>query len=163
MARQFSLIANAKIVELLAPAADAGGRTGAKYVSLANAHKAYVIAHITQGNAATILLSVLQATSAAGGGSKAISAAAPIWSALDTATTDALVARTAGTTYTTDAGVKNKVVVFELLPEAVLDMVNSFKYIGFSTGASNAANITQAMMYLVPIRYNQATPPTAIT
>ena len=42
-----------KIVNLLAPAADAAGRTGA-YVSLKNAIKAFIVVHLTQGNAATV-------------------------------------------------------------------------------------------------------------
>ena len=59
MSRQFSLVAQAKPVSLLAPATDAAGRTSG-YLSLKNAHKAYVVAHITQGNAATIALQIEQ-------------------------------------------------------------------------------------------------------
>lgn len=160
MARQFSLPAQAKIVELLAPAADAAGRTSS-YISLKNGHKAYIVAHLTQGNAATVKFTPLQASDVSGTGSKVISAT-PIWSDLDTATSDALVSRTAAADYTTDAAVKNKVVVFEITPEAALDVNNNFDCIAVSTGASNAANITQAMLIITPLRYAQATPPSAI-
>jgi len=159
MATQFTLPEEAKIVNLLAPAADAAGRTSA-YVSLKNAHKAYIVLHINQGNAATILLSLMQAQAVAGTGSKA-GPTSRIWADLDTATSDALVRQTDAATYTTDAGVKIKVVVIEVDP-AALDSANGFDCVGVSTGASNVANITAAVAYLTPMRYPAATPPTAV-
>src|SRR5690349_14644864 len=108
MSLHMHLVEGAKIVEALAPAADAAGRTGS-YVTMKDAARAFVVVHITQGNAATIALSLLQATAVAGTGSKALANAVPIWSNLDTATSDALVARTAAVSYTTDAAVKNKI------------------------------------------------------
>ncbi|MFA6165394.1 MAG: hypothetical protein WC700_02175 [Gemmatimonadaceae bacterium] len=155
----FSLSENMKIVELLAPAADAGGRTS-DYISLKNYIKAFIVVHITQGNAATIALTPKQATAVAGTAVKVLANAVRIWSDLDTAASDTLVARTAAVDYTTDAGVKNKIVVFEIDPET-LDVAGGFDCITVLTGASNVANITQAMAYLVP-RYAQATPPSAI-
>ena len=149
-----------KIVEAIAPAADAAGRTG-DYVSLKNVNLAYVVVHITQGNAATVALTIEQATAVAGTGSKAITVSVPIWSNLDTATSDTLVRRTDAVSYTTDAAVKNKIVIFQIDP-ATLDVANGFDCIVVKTGASNAANITQAM-YVLDERYQQATPPAAIT
>ncbi|CAN2532543.1 hypothetical+protein [Methylocapsa aurea] len=146
--RQFSLIAELPPYTLLVPAADAAGRASG-YVTLKNALKAYAVFHIGQGNAATILLSVLQATDVSGSNSKAI-AAAPIWSNLDISASSAWTARAAAATYSTDAGVKNKMVAFEILPEAALDMANGFNSIAVSTGASNAANITFAELLIVP-------------
>jgi hypothetical protein len=102
MSTSFTLPQNYKIVSALNPATDAAGRTGA-YVSLKNAIKATLVVHVTQGNAATIALSLSQATAVAGTGAKAVSATFPIWSNLDTATSDTLVARTAAASYTTDA------------------------------------------------------------
>lgn len=133
-------------IQMLAPAADAAGRTS-NYFSLKNAQKAWIVLNITQGNAATIVLSPLQASAVAGTGSKAVPAI-PIWSNLDT-TVAGITARTAAATYTTDAGVKNKVVVFQL-DLAALDVANGFDCIGVSTGASNAANITSAMLFIEP-------------
>lgn len=149
-------------VNLLAPATDAAGRTGA-YVNCAFASKISIEVHIAQGNAATILLSVLQASAAAGTGSKA-GPNCQIWANLDTATNDTLarVATDAGT-YTTDAGVKLKIVVFEFDCSA-LDVANGFTYVTVSTGASNAANVTAAMVHFIgATRYEQATPPTVVT
>ena len=127
---------------LLAPAADAAGRTSG-YVTLKNAIKAFIVVHITQGNAATVALTPLQAQDVSGTGSKAVNAV-PIWSNLDVSLTSLLTARAAAASYTTDAAVKNKLVVFEILPEAALDVTNGFTTIAIQTGASNAANITFA-------------------
>jgi hypothetical protein len=135
-----------KMVAALNPATDAAGRTGA-YVSLKNVNLAFVVVHITQGNAATIALTIEQATAVAGTSSKAITVSVPIWSNLDVSASDALVRRTDAVSYTTDAGVKN--------------IANGFDCIVVKTGASNVANITQAV-YLLDERYQQATPPTAI-
>lgn len=162
MARAFRLWQAAKVEQLLAPAADAAGRTSG-YFSLKDAHKAYIIVNITQGNAATIALTPLQASAVAGTGSKALTAVAPIVANLDTAASDALAEATAAANYTTDAGVKNKLVIFEIDPAACMDINNGFDCIGMSTGASHATNITSALLVMMPLRYSQATPPTAAT
>lgn len=129
----------------LAPAADAAGRTSS-YLSLKGAVRAWIVVYVDQGNAATILLSPLQASAVAGTGSKAISAAR-IWVKLDEAATS-FTAATEAATYTTDAGVKKKFVIFELDPAKVLDQANGFDCIAVSTGASNAANITSATLWV---------------
>ena len=131
--------------DLLAPAADAAGRTSA-YLSLKNALMAWIEVHINQGNAATVLLSPLQASAVAGTGTKAISAAR-IWTKLDEALT-AFTKQTEAATYTTDAGVKKKIVIFELDPAKVFDVANGFDCIAVSTGASNVANITSARLWI---------------
>ena len=162
MAKNYRLWESAQVISLLAPAADAGGRTSA-YISLANAHKAYIVAYITQGNAATVTLTPLQASAIAGTGTKALTSAAPIVYNTDTDTvpSDILTIATAATSYTTDAGVKNKIVIFEIDPIESMDINNKFNHVAVSTGASNAANITSALLILTPIRFAQLNPPTA--
>lgn len=156
---KFSLPENAKLVNILAPAADAAGRTGA-FVSLKGYERAYLVCHITQGNAATVALTPNQAKTVAGGSAKVISAV-PIWADLDVAASDALARATDAANYTTDAGVKNKWVVFQIDASA-LDINNDFDCVNVSTGASNAANITAAWALLVGARFQQVTPPTAV-
>ena len=160
MSHPFSLVQNTKLVEALAPAADAAGRAG-DYVTLKNTHKAFIVVHITQGNAATVALTPYQAQNVAALNEKVIPAV-PIWANQDTGASDALVAQTAAANFTTSAAVKNKMVVFEIDP-AVLDVNNGFDCLTVKTGASNAANITYALFILAGQRYPQATPPTAIT
>ena len=139
---------------MLPPAADAAGRTSTNYVSLRNALKAWLICTVNQGNAAPVLFTPLQATSLAGAGSKAIGGAdttAQIWlanNALSTAAGDLFLAQTAALNFTTDATTNTKVVIFEIIPEGHLDLVNGFNHIGVSTGASNAANITSVQVCL---------------
>lgn len=141
--RQFSLVAEIPPYQLLNPAADAAGRTSG-YVTLKNSIKAYLVCHLTQGNAATVQFTPLQAQDVSGTGSKALSANVPIFSSIDVSLTSLLTSRTAAANYTTDAGLKNKTIVFEILPEACMDLANGFRTIAIQTGASNAANITCA-------------------
>lgn len=159
MAQNYALPQQFPNVQLLNPAADAAGRTGA-YITLKNAHKAFVVFHITQGNAATILLSLLQAKDVSGTSSKALANNARWWAALDQATSDLLVRQTDGVSFTTDAAVKNKIIVAEIDP-AMLDIANGFVTIAVSTGASNAANITSAQVFL-SVRMRGDQPPSNI-
>lgn len=159
MAQNYAFPQQFPSAQLLNPATDAAGRTS-NYVSLKTAHKAWVVFHITQGNAATITLSILQAKDVSGTSSKALVNVARWWAALDEATTDVKVRQTDAVSYTTDAGVKNKTIIAEIDP-AMLDLSNGFVTIAVSTGASNAANITSAQVY-VSTRYKQDQPPSLI-
>lgn len=152
---------NYKVVQLLTPATDAAGRTSA-YFTLKDALKAWIVVNMAQGNAATVALTPLQASAVAGTGSKALSAVVPIVSNLDTAASDTDVERTAAANYTTDAGLKNKTVMFEIDPAACMDLANGFDCLAVSTGASHAANITSAML-IARMRYQQTTPPSMAT
>lgn len=145
-----------KAVGVMAPAADAAGRTS-RYVSLKNAHKAWVRVYVNQGNAATIALAILQATTVAGAGSKAITSAVPIWANQDVAAGDTATRQTDAVSFTTSAAVKEKQVWFQIDP-ASLDLAGGFDCIAVSTGASNAANITSAEIF-VETRYPAANPP----
>ncbi|MEN6567193.1 MAG: hypothetical protein ABFC57_12935 [Veillonellales bacterium] len=149
---------NCKIITALAPAADAAGRTGAA-VSLKNVNRAWVLFNVTQGNAATINLSVQQAASIAGT-PKALTNATQIWANVDVSANDTLVRQTNDVSFTTDAGVKNKLVAFQINPTE-LDTANGYDCITVVTGASNAANITSAM-FILDMKYQEATPPTAV-
>lgn len=142
----FFLPGNLAIEHLLAPAADAGGRTGTVYADLGDCQKAWLVVYINQGNAATVQLDPKQATAAAGTGTKALTNNVPIDTVLDMAAGTAWTRQTAAKTYTTDAGVKIKCIVFEIIPEIALDVAGGFRYINVTTGASNAANITSAFL-----------------
>ena len=158
MARQFSLPYQIPPVSLLAPQADAAGRVS-PYRSLANALKAWVVVEVNQGNAATVLLSLLQAQDNLGTNSKA-TGAVPIWLQAATGTSDANVQQTAAATFTPSAVLANKIVIFEITPEMCLDLVNGFNHVAISTGASNAANITRADLFILAA-IQAATPPSA--
>jgi hypothetical protein len=146
MARQISMPYQFPPVALLPPAADAAGRTSA-YRDLANALKAWVVVHVNQGNAAQVTLSILQGQDVSGTGSKAVGVM-PIWLTAATATSDALAVQTAAATFQTSAGTTDKIVVFEITPEMCMDLVNGFHTIAVQTSASNAANITEAELFI---------------
>ena len=140
--RAFQLGSELPPFQLLNPAADAAGRTSG-YVSLKNSIKAYLVVHLTQGNAATVALTPLQAKDVSGTGSKAISAV-PILYLEDVTVTSVLNVAAAAASYTTGAATKNKMVVFEVLPEAAMDIANGFTTLAVSSAGSNAANIIAA-------------------
>jgi hypothetical protein len=146
-------------ITLLPPAADAAGRTG-PYRSLKNAKKAYAVVQINQGNAATVALSFEQATAVAGTAAKAFDAVKRIW-ATENDGTAALARQANAAGYTTTAAQNPKVVVFEIDPTQ-LDVANGFDCIAITTGASNAANITAAVLF-IDNKYAEAEPPTAFT
>jgi len=147
-----------KIVEAIAP--QAGGAITGDYVSLKNVHRAFVVVHITQGNAATVAITIEQASAVAPTGSKAITVAVPIWANEDCVTSDVLVRQTDAISFTTSAAVKHKIVIFQIDP-STFDLANGFDCLTVITAASDVANITAAMYYLCE-RYQQATPPSAI-
>jgi hypothetical protein len=66
-----------------------------------------------------------------------------------------LVKQTAAASFTTSAAVKRKIVIFEIDP-AALDVANGFDCVRAVTGASNAANITSALI-VMESRYQGAT------
>lgn len=149
MATAFTLPLEAVPCNCLVPAADAAGRTG-DYVSLKNAVKAWVVFYADQGNAATIAVTVQQASAVAGTGVKDINAVARIWVNQDLVTSNALTQQADGKTFTTSAAVKAKLVVFEVDPAQALDVAGGFDCITLTTGASNAANITSALIFVQP-------------
>lgn len=161
MARQLQMAAQFPPISLLAPAADAAGRTSV-WRSLRNcAGKAWIVAEVNQGNAATVQLSLSQAKDVNGTSSKAINATAAIWLNNVAQTADALTQQTSGASFTTDATTVDKIVLFEIDPSRDLDLTNGFNHIAITTGASNAANITRADLYIYG-SIQSATPPTSV-
>lgn len=147
MARNISMPYQFPPVALLAPAADAAGRTS-PYRTLKNALKAWIVCRVNQGNAAQVTLTPLQAQDVSGTGAKAINAV-PIWLNGDTSVSDALAVQAAAASLQTSASTKDKIVIFEITPDVALDVANGFRTIGVQTSASNAANITEATLFVL--------------
>jgi len=155
---KFCLPENYKIVEAITP--QAGAAITGDYVSMKNAHRAFVLAHINQAAANTVAITIEQAQAVANTGSKAITVAVPIWADEDCAASDTLVRQTDAVAFTTSAAQKHKLVIFQI-DAATLNDANGFDCITVKTGASSASNITSAM-YVLETRYPGATPPSAI-
>jgi hypothetical protein len=115
-----------------------------------NAVKAWIVCFMNQAAANTIAWTPKQATSNAGAGAAVISANTRIYTNLDCQTTDVFTRQTDAANYTTDAGTKKKIIVFEIEPSLVMNFASSFYYIGVTTGASNASNITSAIVFVQP-------------
>jgi hypothetical protein len=158
MARQISMPYQFPPIALLAPAADSAGRTSA-YRDLRNALKAWIVCHVNQGNAAQVTLSVLQGQDVSGTGSVAVGVM-PIWLVAATATADTPVAQTAGATFQTSATVADKIVIFEITPEMCMNIAGGFHTIAVETSSSNAANITEAELFIYG-SYQGASEPTS--
>ena len=155
----FNLVEQAKIIQAITP--QAGAAITGDYISLKNAEMAYIVVHMAQGAADICTITIEQATDVAGTGHKVITNVVPIWSNLDCVASDTLVRRTDAVNYALDAGIKNKVVVFQIDPSS-LDVAGNFDCITVITSASNAANITSALYILTGLKYAGATPPSAI-
>lgn len=148
------------IVDLLVPKADAAGRATTIFPSLKNAVKAWIVCYIDQGNAATILITPMQAKTVANNPDldKVLSNNVPIYTNLDMALATAFTKQDAAKNYTTDAGVKHKAVIFEIDLVSALDVEGGFNCIGVTFGASNAANITSAHLVIQPKYEGDAQP-----
>jgi hypothetical protein len=158
--KQFNFVYQAPPIGMIPPQAGGSTVTG-PYKSLRNVSgKLAVVCHINQGNAATVAISLLQATNSSGSGSKAVgtTASPPIFYNAATTVSDTLVAETPANSFTTDASVADKLVVFEFDPADALDLVNGFNHLAVSIAGSNAANIIEAHMEYLGT-YQQAVPP----
>ena len=81
---------------------------------------AYVVVHVAQGAADVMAISIEQATVVAGTDSKVITEVVPIWSNLDCAASDTLVARTAAVKlFLRTRVLKHKVVIFKIDPASL--------------------------------------------
>lgn len=142
---------NIHVVDVLAPAADAAGRSS-DAVSLKHTTGVVIVeASINQGNAATVALTLQQCTAVDGTGAKALTVNVPIYVSQDVggASGDVLARVADGVAFTTSAALARKTVRFVIEP-ATLDLANGFDAIRITTGASNAANITSARVIVSP-------------
>jgi hypothetical protein len=73
----------------------------------------------------------------------------PIWLTAATATSDALAVQTPAAGFTTSAALADKIVIFEITPEMCLNVAGGFHTIAIQTSASNAANITEAELFMI--------------
>lgn len=154
-----------KIVDASAGPVTTNGGVTCDYVSLKHVHRAWILASFTQAIADTTGMDPTQSTVVAGTDVKAITAVCPIWANEDTATSDVLVR---GGTLGVDAitfDLPNdalKMQVLFLVDPAGFDVANSFDVLGFTVDNSGQATNFVSVLYLLDMRYKQATPPSAI-
>lgn len=143
---------NTHIVSAFGPQAGGSAIVG-DYISLKNASHVTVLAHVNQGNAATVALTLEQAKAVAGTGSKAITEAVPVYLVADASTSDLWVRQADAVSFTTDETTKEKLVVFEVDVDT-LDTNGGFDCLCLKAGASNAANIISATYIVTGERYH---------
>lgn len=146
-----------KKVQIFAPKTTNANLTST-VVSLKNAVRATITLHFTQavGHATTPTLK--QATDIAAG-TNAAGPTSRIWANEDTATSDALVEKTAAASYAVTNDVKNKIVIFEVDPAALTDGYDCV-YITIGTSAQ-ATNFVSGEIE-IETNFAQATPPSVI-
>ena len=131
-------------------------------VSLKNVNKAWIVIQLSNATGKAVVINPLLGTSVATCAT-AITFSAKYWSNADTSSTDTLVANTAGTTLTVSSAATPAMHVVEIDPAAVAAQGATYDCLGCTiTGGSNAGDYASAI-YVLEMRYPQATPPAAIT
>ena len=74
----------------------------------------------------------------------------------------AVAAQAQAASFTTDATLRDKLVVFEIEPEVCMDIAGGFRSIAIQTGAANVANITRAELFVLG-SYQGVSPPSTYT
>lgn len=147
-----NLTENTHVVSAFKPQAG-GSAIAGDYICLKNCNHVTVLVHINQANAATVALTIEQATAVAGTSSKAITEAVPIYLVADAVTSDSWVKQTDAVSFTTSTATKEKLVAFEI-DVATLDLANGFDCLCVKAGASDATNIISATYILSGERYH---------
>lgn len=154
MSSNFRFWEYGRVVNMITPETDASG-TISSYFSISDAHKATIIVALSQANAATVEISLLQATDTSGTNSKPITANLPFCVAENSGVN--VFVESSAANYTTGAALDPKIVMIEVQPAVALDINNialgPFTTIAVDFGASNIANIGTVLMYLSPLRY----------
>ena len=163
MSSNFSLPENCKIVNAALPQVGAGSMITSKYISLKDAHKAWIVIHYYEAhNSAAVVYQPMKATAVAPVGDVAITTAVKIWSNVTADTADLLTERTAATSYTSGTvTLKTHIVIFEIDP---VDLGPTFDCIGFTASTPAAGDYLSALFVIQP-RYPSRvlTAPTSIT
>lgn len=156
-----SLPQNFKLVDATAGPVTTNGGVTLDYVSLKNVIRAWIVLQFTQAVAHATVIQPQKATAVAPTGATSITSVAKIWSNLATAVTDTLVARTAATSYTLNADAAKKMVVIEIDP--AVEFADSYDVLGCTV--SDSAQVTNFVsgLYVLQTKYQQGTPPAAIT
>lgn len=151
-----------KVVQLANPKTTNGG-FNSDAVSLKNANRVAIVVNVTQAVGHATAFTLEQGTVVAMSDNKALTGNARIWANEDVAATDTLVAKTAAKLYTVTNDIKLKQIVFEFAPEDVLDIAGGFDCVWVVAADSSQATNFASIIALLDERYQQATPPAAIT
>ena len=132
------------------------------WINLENAKGALIIVSHYRGGDTDVVLTVHEGATGTGTTALTTGAEFPIWVNTDMATSDALVRQTDAVTYTIDTGTYTgtQLVVF-YIPAAKL--TSGYKWIQLGCSGGHASSIISGLYILDGARYQQETPPTAIS
>ena len=149
MAFPFRIPEGTHLVQGASPVVGAAGAVVGDYISLKYAHKVWCCIMYNQADANPITFGVNEATAVLPAGAAAITAVMPIYSNLACTTNDRWVQRAAAATYATDAGVQEKMIVFEVDPGI---LTAGFDCIALRSDTAIAAAQYVAYFYLIAPR-----------
>lgn len=152
-----------KIVDATAGPVTTNGGVTSDYVSLKNAKYAWIVLQFTQavGHATSIQPRV--AADVSGTSAASITFAADLWQNADTATSDTLVKATSATSLALAADAKKKLVVIGIDPAACQKQGATLDCINFTISDSSQATNFVSGVFVLEMKYAQATPPAVIT
>ena len=157
-----SLPENFKIVSASAGCRTTNAGITCDYVSLKNVVKAWIIAHFRQAVTHATTLQPQKATAVLPSGATSITTAKRWWKNADISATDTLVAQTAATSMACTAGTTDQLLVVEIDP-ADGEWDEDYDVLGCTVSDSSQATNFASVLYMLQTKYQQATPPTAIT
>jgi len=144
----FHVPENAYIVEAAPPQEGAvAAVANARFISLKNLHKVYLVIQYTQVTADNITWTPQRATAVAPVGNVALATNVHIWSNLDCATTDTLTRRADALNYASGADAGRKIIVFDIDPRYLGD---TYDCTGFTSSNIAAAQFASAFWVCVP-------------
>jgi hypothetical protein len=137
-----------------------GGITG-DIISLRDAQQVWIVAHFRQAVTHATVIQPVTGISIASCAT-AITFSARWWKNADIATTDTLVAQTAGTSMACTAGATDQLVVIQIDPSDIVAQSATYVALGITVSDSSQATNFCSAVYYIQERYPQATPPVAI-
>ena len=156
-----SLPENFQLVDGSAGPVTTNGGVTCDYVSLKNAIRVWIVAQFTQAVGHATTVQPRKATAVAGTGATDCTSNMRIWENEDTAASDTLPAVTAATLATLTNNIKKKLVVIEIDP--AVEFKEDYDVLGCVISDSSQATNYVSVMYILQTKYQQATPPAAIT
>jgi hypothetical protein len=161
MAYQFTLPELYKVVAATpGPVTTNGGVTGS-YVSLKNAHKAWLVLTFRQAASHATVVTLKEAQTVAGTNVKTVISNHRNWRNSNVATDDTLVQLADAKTVTLATGTTHQMVVFEVDPDR-LDIDGGFDVAGFTVGDSSQATNFVAGVWILASSYASQLPPSAV-
>ena len=161
MEGQISLPEVFKIVDASGGPVTTNGGVTCDYVSLKNAVKAWIVAQFTQAVGHATTVQPRKATAVAGTGATNCTSTMRIWENEGTAASDTLPAVTAATLATLTNDIAKKLVVIEIDP--AVEFKEDYDVLGCVISDSSQATNFVSVLYVLQTKYQQASPPAAIT